>query len=198
MSMIRTVLHALIAVSVLAFNNVSHAETQGLEGQQKDLVAEVATQTRSTLSSFFQKLLTPQAFAREIECLARNIFHEAGSEPTEGKVAVGLVTLNRLEDGRFGSSVCKVVHQPYQFSWVSMKLRKPAEHDPRWVESRRIAEELASDQNAYSYLRMKYEEALYFHATYVKPSWSKTKRRVGSIGGHHFYEDRNRNPSISF
>jgi spore germination cell wall hydrolase CwlJ-like protein len=41
--------------------------------------------------------------------MARNIFYEAGSEPTEGKIAVGVVTLNRAQDGRFGKSVCDVV-----------------------------------------------------------------------------------------
>lgn len=47
----------------------------------------------------------------ELNCLAKNIYYEAGSESLEGKVAVGVVTLNRVGDGRFGNSVCGVVKQ---------------------------------------------------------------------------------------
>ena len=51
------------------------------------------------------------ASKKDEECLARNIYHEAANEPEEGKVAVGVVTLNRVKDSRFGSSICSVVHQ---------------------------------------------------------------------------------------
>lgn len=46
----------------------------------------------------------------EQHCLALNIFHEAASEPLEGQVAVAMVTLNRVLDGRWGSSVCAVIN----------------------------------------------------------------------------------------
>jgi len=49
--------------------------------------------------------------AREVQCLAQNIYYEARNEPEEGKVAVGLVTINRTQDPRFPDSVCGVVHQ---------------------------------------------------------------------------------------
>ena len=47
----------------------------------------------------------------DLECLARNIYYEAGSESEEGKVAVGLVTINRSNNGDFPSSICGVVNQ---------------------------------------------------------------------------------------
>ena len=47
----------------------------------------------------------------EFNCLARNIFFEAANEPKEGKVAVGLVTINRVTDGRFKNTICGVVNQ---------------------------------------------------------------------------------------
>jgi spore germination cell wall hydrolase CwlJ-like protein len=49
--------------------------------------------------------------SKELNCLAKNIYYEAGNESIEGKVAVGVVTLNRVADGRFSNSVCGVVHQ---------------------------------------------------------------------------------------
>ena len=54
-------------------------------------------------------IATPFLSDRDVDCLAHNIFYESGSEPTEGKIAVGIVTLNRAQDPRFGKSVCEVV-----------------------------------------------------------------------------------------
>jgi spore germination cell wall hydrolase CwlJ-like protein len=54
-------------------------------------------------------IATPFLSDKDVECLARNIFYESGSEPKEGKIAVGLVTVNRAQDPRFGRSVCEVV-----------------------------------------------------------------------------------------
>lgn len=54
-------------------------------------------------------IATPFLSDKDVECLARNIFYESGGEPTEGKIAVGLVTVNRAQDPRFGKSVCEVV-----------------------------------------------------------------------------------------
>jgi spore germination cell wall hydrolase CwlJ-like protein len=54
-------------------------------------------------------IATPFLSDRDVECLARNIFYESGGEPTEGKIAVGIVTVNRSQDPRFGQSVCEVV-----------------------------------------------------------------------------------------
>ena len=47
----------------------------------------------------------------DLECLARNIYYEAASESTEGKVAVGLVTINRSNHGAFPKTICGVVNQ---------------------------------------------------------------------------------------
>jgi hypothetical protein len=47
----------------------------------------------------------------DLDCLARNIYYEAASEPEEGKVAVGLVTINRSNHGAFPTTICGVVNQ---------------------------------------------------------------------------------------
>jgi spore germination cell wall hydrolase CwlJ-like protein len=48
---------------------------------------------------------------RDLTCLAQNIYYEAGNEVEEGKVAVGLVTINRSNSGRYPSTICGVVNQ---------------------------------------------------------------------------------------
>ena len=55
---------------------------------------------------------TFMVFSKEhVECLAMNIYHEARNESLSGKIAVILVTMNRVADKRFPGSICKVVHE---------------------------------------------------------------------------------------
>lgn len=106
MSIIRKVISALVALAALTVTVPGHAETPTQEGQNI-----VVAQASDKLQSFVTAISTPVINVKEVTCLARNIFYEAANEPEEGKVAVGLVTLNRLQDGRFGKSVCGVVNQ---------------------------------------------------------------------------------------
>ena len=69
----------------------------------------VINQTTRFVERTVNLIATPFLSDKDIECMAKNIFYEAGAEPTEGKIAVGIVTLNRTQDGRFGKSVCDVV-----------------------------------------------------------------------------------------
>ena len=49
--------------------------------------------------------------AKQVECLAKNIYFEARNEPFAGQLAVALVTLNRVYDDTFPNTVCDVVYQ---------------------------------------------------------------------------------------
>lgn len=57
---------------------------------------------------------------QDINCLAKNIYHEARSESYNAKVAVGLITINRGL-ARFKNSphpICSAVYEKKQFSWT--------------------------------------------------------------------------------
>lgn len=69
----------------------------------------VVKQAGSIIESTINMFATPFLSDKDVDCLARNIFYESGGEPTEGKIAVGIVTINRAQDPRFGKSVCEVV-----------------------------------------------------------------------------------------
>ena len=60
---------------------------------------------RSGVEAMPAGYVTAQEKIRQLDCLTRNIYWEAASEPFEGKVAVAQVTMNRVQDGRFGDSV---------------------------------------------------------------------------------------------
>ena len=127
---------------------------------------------------------------KQLECLTRNIYWEAASEPFEGKVAVAQVTLNRMESGKFPDSVCGVVHQKNvfyervvcQFSWYCENNHKVKPvHKPLWRESEEVAKKVLLEGFRLPGLT----DALYYHATYVSPGWKREK--IQTIGQHIFY-----------
>ena len=130
---------------------------------------------------------------RQLDCLTRNIYWEAASEPFEGKVAVAQVTMNRVESGRFADSVCGVVHQKNiiyekvicQFSWYCESTHKTrAVYTPLWRESEEVAKKVLLENFRLPSLK----NALYYHADYVSPNWGKP--RIEKIGRHIFYGDK--------
>lgn len=188
MSMIRSAKIALIALSVVAFQSVSHAETPAGNQVGHSVLAGVNTTNNNARSN------VPTVSNQEIECLARNIFHEARGEPREGKIAVGVVTINRRNDSRFPNTICGVINQRTravcQFSWRCQAVRAPNRSDQNWIESQQIARSLLTDRGFFQQFRQRMGNILFFHATYVRPAWSRSKARLYRIGGHLFYGDR--------
>jgi len=119
---------------------------------------------------------------KDVECLQKNIFHEAGIEKRIGKLAVAQVTLNRLEDGRWGKTICEVVKSPKQFSWTSKKHKK--EYGPLWKESAEVIEDIFKGKKI-----KKLDNALFYHNISVKPKWDGLKK-ITKLGNHVFYEER--------
>ena len=127
-----------------------------------------------------------QVVQKEVDCLARNIYFEAATEPHAGKIAVAEVTMNRVKNG-FARTVCGVVQQKNngtcQFSWVCQP-KKPIIMISQWKESKEIAENILISQKKYSTMH----GALFFHADYTVPGWASTKEFVQKIGRHLFYK----------
>lgn len=117
----------------------------------------------------------------ELNCLAIGVYYESKGEPLAGQLAVAEVILNRTTSGRFPSSVCGVLTQRGQFSFVrGGRLPDVDTSRPAWrtaVAIARIAARALWDSPA--------EGALFFHARRVSPKWRHT--RVASLGNHIFY-----------
>lgn len=142
---------------------------------------------------FNNKVATLSEREKQLTCLAKNIYFEAGSESFEGKVAVAQVTLNRAASGKFPSDVCQVVYQKNvvydkvicQFSWFceqgpTIKVRSKDAYE----ESMEVAKKVLLENFRLSSLH----GALYYHADYVNPKWNKPK--VAVIGRHIFYGEK--------
>ena len=122
---------------------------------------------------------------KDLFCMAKNIYHEAGHEPKLGKYAVAQVTINRMESPLFGDRVCEVVFEHKQFSWANRhSLRWTTPSGPAWYEAKRIAHDVLENNKRIKGM----DDALFYHATYVRPYWARTKDRLTRIGLHIFYE----------
>lgn len=117
----------------------------------------------------------------EHDCLAGAVYFESKGEPLEGQLAVADVILNRAASGRFPTSICGVVKQKSQFSFVRGG-RIPA--IPRSSEAWRKAVAIAHIAKR-DLAEGGIGKAMFFHARYVSPRWRLT--RVASIGNHIFY-----------
>lgn len=122
-----------------------------------------------------------QPKSEDIACLAKNIYMEARGEPIEGQIAVAQVTINRLNNGNFGSSICKVVYARKQFSWTLNSSRK-VKNNKEWQGSIAIATAVLKGS-----VRLPIFNALYFHTRQIKPYWARTRTQVGIISNHIFY-----------
>ena len=120
----------------------------------------------------------------DLFCMAKNIFHEAGVEDALGKYAVAQVTLNRIENPKYPSTVCGVVMDHKQFSWANdHRIRWTHPRGKSWEESMLIAKRVLAG----GYRVRGLETANYYHADYVDPYWKKTEAKVAKVGAHIFY-----------
>ena len=155
--------------------------------------ATEATELYNSRETVAQTLeLTPDQ-ERELKCLALNIYHEAGGESFEGKVAVAQVSMNRASSGKFPNTICGVIKQKSiwqgltvcQFSWfctAKSKMIQPL-NSINYQESLAVARKVLFDGFELAHLK----DALYFHSRLVKPNWGKVK--IAQIGNHVFYRD---------
>lgn len=130
---------------------------------------------------------------KQIVCLADNIYFEAANEPLEGKKAVAFVTINRLQSGNYGDSLCGVVQQKTgtvcQFSWycetAALTKRLTIRNTLLYNEILQLSTSIYLN-----FERMKdvTNGATYYHADYVNPGWNLKKEK--QIGRHIFYKSK--------
>ena len=142
---------------------------------------------------YSQDVVSIKTREKQLDCMAMNIYREAGYEPFEGKVAVAQVVMNRVKSGKFGQDVCGVVYQKNvimekvvcQFSWACDGAAKTRPvNQTAYNESYEVAKKVLLEGFTLSVLK----DALYYHANYVNPKWPLEK--IGTIGNHIFYKGK--------
>jgi N-acetylmuramoyl-L-alanine amidase len=138
----------------------------------------------------------------DAHCLQQNIFFEARNQSTLGQVAVAWVTLNRVENSSYPTSICQVVKQGLknadgsmvrnkcQFSWYcdgkSDRIPDNVIAQRAWEDAGIVAEVVLLDWARSKASPVK--DAVMYHADYVNPYWASSYNRVAQIDSHIFYE----------
>lgn len=188
----RSVRAAGIAAALLASGGVA-AHAAPLQAAVIPAAVQAGTQIAPTLADTMRgRPLEEQVAAyerddtdnQEQDCLASAVYFEARGESLEGQLAVAEVVLNRAGSGRYPSTLCGVVEQPWQFSFVNATGRIPQANRSsaawrRAVAVARIAQEGIRDTLS--------SDVLWYHADYVSPSWGRRLDRITKIGLHIFY-----------
>ncbi len=134
---------------------------------------------------------TGKIFMIELICMATAIFFEARGEHYDGKVAVGQVIMNRVNSEEYSQTICEVVEEPYQFSFMNDgKSDNPHDYikneidQQAWSDSVVAATEVMYDNPEIEI------GSLFYHTDDVDPEWNDNMKIDGKIGSHIFYSER--------
>ena len=132
----------------------------------------------------------------ELACLAKNIYFESANESDLGKIAVAMVVLNRVESQDFPNTICEVVHQPSrnstnkkgcQFSWTCDGKPDNVRSQEKYQAIVALSRDILRSRDTIVDI---VDGALYYHAVYVRPSWTKYFEKVARIDTHIFYKNK--------
>ena len=156
------------ASPLAAFEGDASAAAAVLSGTLEEQVAgSIATETADA----------------EQDCLASAVYFEARGEPVKGQLAVAEVVLNRVASDQYPDSICAVVVEPAQFSFVRRGVIPAADRSSEaWRKAVAIAR-IAQAGTAAAVAG----DVLWYHADYVSPSWGRRLARQDKIGLHIFY-----------
>jgi N-acetylmuramoyl-L-alanine amidase len=165
---------------------VADSDLESPQPDQQPIAAPASEADAQSSPRPLAELVGDHASARtrdaEHECLAGAVYFEAKGEPLRGQLAVAEVILNRAGSGRFPASICGVVKQRGQFSFVRGGRFPPiARASAAWRKAVAVAH-IAREELAEGAV----PRALFFHATYVAPRW-RGLTRIATVGNHIFY-----------
>ena len=150
-------------------------------GQADDADVEPQALSASSLAELVRQQDVQGELDRETQCLAGAVYFESKGESLPGQLAVARVVMARAKSGRFASTLCGVVYQKSQFSFVrGNSMPRIDTGSAHWRNAVAISKIALSNS-----WKSPVEGALFFHARYVSPGWRLT--RLGTVDNHVFY-----------
>ncbi|QTD54750.1 cell wall hydrolase [Parasphingorhabdus cellanae] len=135
----------------------------------------------SSLRQLVKQQSVDGALSEEMQCLAGTVYFESKGETLAGQLAVARVVMARAASSRFPDSLCGVVYQRKQFSFIrGGKMPRINKGHRHWRNAVAIAKIAMNDG-----WKSPVEGALFFHARYVSPGWRL--KRMATIDNHIFY-----------
>ena len=127
--------------------------------------------------------------AYDLQFGAGCVFMEASAEPPEGQRAVAWVLVNRLRDGRWGSTLASVCLAPYQFSSFNTgdpnrkRLAQTPDNDPTLKQIEGFVQDALNGVGTDPT-----NGALwYVNEALAKPDWMAEYVQTAKIGNHTFF-----------
>jgi|TARA_R100001244_G_scaffold6593_8_gene7923 N-acetylmuramoyl-L-alanine amidase len=168
---------AEIPADVVQSDKIANGEFESDSDANRDFVNDGA----SSLRQLVRQQSVDGSLDQEMQCLAGTVYFESKGESLQGQLAVARVVLARVKSSRFPDSICGVVFQRKQFSFVRGGKMPPIRTGHQhWRNAVAIAKIAMNDGWESSV-----EGALFFHARYVSPGWRL--QRLATIDNHIFY-----------
>lgn len=133
--------------------------------------------------------LTSKAREKAEKCLAEAVYFESRGEPVRGQIAVAQVVMNRVFSGYYPADVCGVVYQnahrhlACQFTFACDGIRDVTNEQEAWSRAKRIATAVLDGK----LWLPEVGKSTHYHASWVRPWWVRTMRKLHTIGVHTFY-----------
>ena len=168
-------------VPVFVENEVVQALPESAEAESE--IPDSDAPSAESLRELVESMPAAGQLSDELQCLAGAVYFESRGEPLDGQLAVAEVVINRSEDHRWPGSYCGVVYQRAQFSFVKNgRMPRIKTGSAAWKRAQAIAR--IAHRGLWNSAA---SDAVYFHAHYVRPSWSRRKTAVATIDTHVFY-----------
>ncbi|MHA1189958.1 MAG: cell wall hydrolase [Alphaproteobacteria bacterium] len=126
-----------------------------------------------------------------LKCLATAVYFESRGEPVAGQYAVAHVIANRVRNRFYPATICGVVYQNWyrrnrcQFSFACDGNADIAKNVRAWERSVAVARTVLTSGSGP--VATPIRRSTHFHATYVRPYWSRKLQQTGALGQHIFY-----------
>ena len=185
-----SLIHPAIATTTVTANRLGAvAQAQPAQSVTIKLATSIATEAAWLyrggwpLYALVDKYSVGAPLDEQANCLATAVYFEARGESVEGQLAVARVVMNRAVSGQYPTDWCSVVRQPAQFSFVR-------HGEFPWIDTASAAWARAQGVARLAVANVVPSvdsNVLWYHATYVEPSWGHRLNMVEKIGAHLFY-----------
>ena len=134
----------------------------------------------AALSAHGHQVRTEKA---EVTCMAQALYYEARGEGQNGQEAVAEVILQRVRSGAHPDTICGVVREPRQFSFLTDGSTLRALDAEAWQSAKQLAARIVRGEVVTSLTR----RAQFYHQVDIQPAWANEMVRTAQIGNHVFY-----------
>lgn len=123
------------------------------------------------------------------KALALNVYHEGRSGGRAGMLAVGWLTLNRVQDKGFPNTINEVVYQKRgkgcEFGWTCDRKSDEPSEAKLWEQAQAVARELLAASPPADPTK----GGLWMHESWRKPpAYTKSLARTATVGRNVYYK----------